>query len=72
MAVDRSRLPSGTRLALVERETSELRDDVDDHELRIRPLEHLGAKVVGWAAAGGTIAGVVTAIAAALIARGGP
>lgn len=66
MAVDRSRLPSTTRLALVEREATELRLDADDHERRLRSLERLTAKVLGAAAAGGVLAG----FASALLAKG--
>lgn len=67
MAVDRSRLTSTTRLALVERETAELRVGAGDHEKRIRSLERLTAKVLGAAAAGGLLAG----FASAFLAKGG-
>lgn len=66
MAIDRSRLTTTTRLALGERDLVDLREDVNDHERRLRPLERLAAKVLGAAAAGGLASGVISA----LIAKG--
>ncbi len=46
-----------------------LRSDVDDHELRLRPLESFTAKVMGMAVAGSVLGALIGSAVSQAIAR---